>query len=148
MRGIARRSQTTVLRKADYEILAQFRSLLRQFTSFSERAAHAAGLTPQHHQALLAIKGFPGREQITIGELAERLNVRHHSVVGLVNRLVSQRLCERRTDLTDRRRVLIELTSRAEGILADLTLAHRDELRRLTPVLRALLSNLEGRGAP
>jgi len=147
MRGIVRRGHTTVLRKADYEILAQFRYLLRQFTSFSESAAHQAGLTPQHHQALLAIKGFPGREQITIGELAERLCVRHHSVVGLVDRLVSQELCERRTDPADRRRVLVELTAKAEDVLAQLTLAHRDELRRVAPLLRALLSNLEGKGA-
>ena len=143
MRGIVRRSHTTVLRKADYEILAEFRHLLRRFTSFSESAAHEAGLTPQHHQALLAIKGFPGREQITIGELAERLNVRHHSVVGLVDRLVSQDLCRRRADPTDRRRVLVELTGRAEDVLADLTLAHRDELRQVAPLLRALLTNLE-----
>jgi DNA-binding MarR family transcriptional regulator len=143
MRGIARRGHTTVLRKADYEILAQFRYLLRQFASFSESAAHQAGLTPQHHQALLAIKGFPGRDQITIGELAERLSVRHHSVVGLVDRLVSQELCARRTDPTDRRRVLVELTGKAENALAQLSLAHRDELRQVAPLLRALLSNLE-----
>ena len=143
MRGNARRGHTTVLRKADYEILGQFRYLLRQFTSFSERAAHEAGLTPQHHQALLAIKGFPGREQVTIGELAERLGVRHHSVVGLVDRLVSQELCKRRIDPTDRRRVLVELTGKAEDVLAQLTLAHREELRRVAPLLRALLSNLE-----
>jgi DNA-binding MarR family transcriptional regulator len=143
MRGNARRGHMTVLRKADYEILAQFRYLLRQFSSFSESAAHEAGLTPQHHQALLAIKGFPGREQVTIGELAERLSVRHHSVVGLVDRLVSQELCRRRIDPTDRRRVLVELTGRADDVLAQLTLAHREELRRVAPLLRALLSNLE-----
>ena len=63
----------------DYTTLAEFRYLLRQFGAFSEEAARAAGLTVQQHQALLAIKGFPGRDQVTVGELAERLNLKHHT---------------------------------------------------------------------
>lgn len=132
----------TSLVKADYETLAQFRYLLRQFAAFSEAAASAAGLTAQHHQALLAIKGFPLRERITIGELAERLNVRHHSVVGLVDRLVARRLVRRLKDSLDQRRVLVELTPKAQTLLAGLTAAHREELRRLAPVLKALLGRL------
>lgn len=135
-----------VLAKGDYESLAEFRYLLRQFSSFSEAAAAAADLTPQQHQALLAVKGFPGREEATIGELAERLNVRHHSVVGLVDRLVDKGLLRRHVDAQDRRRVQVELTAKAQSLLAKLTRSHRDELRRLAPLLQALLKEVE-RGA-
>ncbi len=131
------------LSKADYERLAEIRNLLRRFAAFSEEAARRAGLTTHHHQALLAIKGFPGKESLTVGELAERLGVRHHSVVGLVDRLVSRGLVRRRTSLQDRRQVLIELTSKAEALLVDLSLAHRDELKRLAPLLGPLLAQLQ-----
>lgn len=128
----------------DYETLAQFRYLLRQFATFSEQAAERARLTPQQHQALLAIRGFPGREQITVGELAERLGLKHHSAVGLVDRLESAALVKRVMHPEDRRRVLIELTPRAQQVLATLSLAHREELRKLAPLLRALLRRIEG----
>ena len=74
--------------KSQYENLAAFRFALRKFLRFSEDAAGAAGLTPQQHQALLAIKGFPGRDHVTVGELAERLQIKPHSAVGLIDRLV------------------------------------------------------------
>ncbi len=131
------------LSKADYELLAEIRDLLRRFGAFSEEAAHRAGLTPHHHQALLAIKGYPGKESLTVGELAERLGVRHHSVVGLIDRLASRGLVQRRTSLQDRRQVLIELTPKAETLLVDLSLAHRDELKRLAPLLGPLLAQLQ-----
>src|SRR5581483_1222228 len=101
------------LAKDDYATLAEFRYLLRQFGAFSEGAARDAGLTAQQHQALLAIKGFPGREAVTIGELAERLNLKHHSVVGLVDRLAGRSLIHREPDKTDRRKVMIVLTPKA-----------------------------------
>ncbi len=132
------------LGKADYERLAEIRYLLRRFAAFSEAAARQAGLTAQHHQALLAIKGYPGKDRVTVGELAARLGVRHHSVVGLLDRLASRGLVRRRTSLADRRQVLIELTPRAEALLAALSLAHRDELRRLAPLLGPLLGELQG----
>ena len=132
------------LAKDDYATLAEFRYLLRQFSAFSEGAARAAGLTAQQHQALLAIKGFPGREAATIGELAERLNLKHHSVVGLVDRLAGHGLIHREHHKTDRRRVMIVLTTKAETLLLGLTLAHRDELRRLAPLLREILEKVEG----
>jgi DNA-binding MarR family transcriptional regulator len=134
------------LAKRDYEILAEFRYLLRQFGAFSEDAARQAGLTAQQHQALLAMKGFPGREEVTVGELAERLTLKHHSVVGLVDRLMGRGLIQRRHDEMDRRRVLIAPTPKAETLLLALTLAHRDELRRLAPLLRTLLHALEAAG--
>src|SRR5438309_2021226 len=97
-----------------YELLAAFRYALRRFLHFSETAAHAASITPQHHQALLAIKGFPGRDGVKIGELAERLQVRHHSAVGLVDRLVADKLVRRESVLKDRRQVYIRLAPRGE----------------------------------
>ena len=81
--------------KAEYETLATFRYALRQFVRFSETAAREAGITPKQHQALLAIAGFPGRDQITMGELAERLQIRHHSTVELIDRLAAQSLVAR-----------------------------------------------------
>jgi DNA-binding MarR family transcriptional regulator len=131
------------LTQSDYETLAQFRYLMRKFASFSEAAARKAGLTTQQHQALLAIRGFSGRKRMTVGELAERLNVRHHSVVGLVDRLAGRALVRRRRDAMDGRRVLLELGPKARTLLGGLSQAHRDELRRLAPSLRQLLAHLE-----
>ncbi len=135
-----------VLAKTDYETLAEFRYLLRHFAAFSEQAAREAGLTAQQHQALLAIKGFPGRERITIGELAERLHLRHHSTVGLVDRLVRRGLLRRQRDALDRRRVVVGVTAQARELLVKLSLVHRDELRRLAPLLQALLERLSSPG--
>ena len=128
------------LTQADYEHLAEFRYLLRRFLVFSEAAAAAAGLTAQQHQALLAIKGFAGRELITTGGLAQRLLIRHHSAVGLIDRLAAKRLISRRSARRDRRLVRIELTQKAQTLLAGLSAAHRDELKSLAPALRGLLS--------
>lgn len=127
------------LTNADYERLAEFRYLLRKFLIFSQTAAIKAGLTPQQHQALLAIKGLPGRDGVTTGELAERLGIRHHSAVGLIDRLNARGLIRRRPGLKDRRQVFIDLTRKAGRILAKLSLAHRAELGRLSPLLQALL---------
>ena len=128
--------------KAQYEMLAEFRYALRQFIHFSEAAAQAAGITPQQHQALLAIKGFPGRDSVTVGELAERLQLRHHSAVGLVDRLVAEKLVSRAPSTEDRRRVFIQLTNRGESVLAKLSSVHRQQLRRMGPAVRLLLKQL------
>jgi DNA-binding MarR family transcriptional regulator len=128
--------------KAEYELLAAFRYALRQFLHFSEMAASALGLTPQQHQALLAIMGFPGRAHVTIGELAERLQIRHHSAGGLVNRLEALGLVRREPARADRRQVYVGLTPRGTAILACLAVAHRAELQRLGPQLYALLNRL------
>jgi DNA-binding MarR family transcriptional regulator len=131
------------LSKHDYELLAEFRYLMRSFLAFSEAAARRAGLTARQHQALLAIKGYPGRRRVSVGELAERLGLRHHSVVGLLDRLASRGLIRRRTSSTDRRQVLIELTGKAETALEDLSRVHRGELKRLAPLLHPLLEQLQ-----
>ena len=133
---------------AEYEMLANFRYALRQFLRFSETAARRAGITPQQHQALLAIAGFHGREQVTMGELAERLQIRHHSAVGLVNRLVAQGLVVRQQDTEDRRQVFVSLTPAGSEILVQLSAAHREELRRIGPQLHLILEQLTAEERP
>jgi DNA-binding MarR family transcriptional regulator len=130
------------LTKADYELLAEFRWSVRHFLRFSESAARVAGITPQQHQALLAIKGFPGRERVLVGELAERLQLLHHSTVGLADRLVALGFVRRFPDSADRRRVYLELTTKGEATLEQLSAAHREQLRRLGPRLTRLLKEL------
>jgi DNA-binding MarR family transcriptional regulator len=130
------------LSKAQYENLAAFRYGLRQFLRFSELAAQRAGITPQQHQALLAIKGFPGRDWVTVGELAERLQLRPHSAAELLDRLVELGLVSRRPSTVDRRRVHAQLTARGERILNRLSSAHQEQLRRLGPKLSAPLQGL------
>jgi len=134
------------LTKADYEALAELRYALRQFLRFSENAAADAGVTPQQHQAMLAIKGFPGRDQITIGELAERLQIRHHSAVGLADRLVADGQVQRVPDEKDRRQVHLALTKSGESVLEKLSAAHREQLHRVGPELSRLLGDLRGDG--
>ena len=130
------------LGKAQYETLSAFRYALRRFIHFSEEAAEGASITPQQHQALLAIKGFPGRDRVTVGELAERLCLRHHSAVGLVDRLVKEKLAVRTRSAEDRRQVLIELTVRGEKTLATLATLHREQLKRIGPEITRLLARL------
>jgi DNA-binding MarR family transcriptional regulator len=127
---------------AEYAILASFRASLRRFASFSEEAAAGVGLRPQQHQALLAIRALGGRSGPTIGELAEHLLIRHHSAVGLVDRLVRMGLVVRRTSESDRRQVHVLLTTHGADILEELTAAHRRELQRIGPELRDLLERI------
>ncbi|TCO19633.1 DNA-binding MarR family transcriptional regulator [Kribbella steppae] len=123
------------LTKADFEALASFRFGIRRYLRFSEQAVRGHGLTPQQYQLLLALKGFPGREWATLTELADRLQLRHHSVVELVNRAQAQELVRRAPHPTDARAVRVELTPHAERTMAQLGALHRDELRRVRTVL-------------
>jgi DNA-binding MarR family transcriptional regulator len=127
------------LTQEDYTTLAEFRYLLRCFLEFSENEAKAAGLTPRHHQALLAIKGYGRGKPIAVGDLAARLKIRHNTAVELANRLAEGGLVERLHDGLDQRRVLLRLTAMAERRLAALSSAHLDELSRIKPVLKQLL---------
>tara|TARA_R110002124_G_scaffold59234_2_gene163951 strand:- start:3442 stop:3888 length:447 start_codon:yes stop_codon:yes gene_type:complete len=133
-----------VIRDADYKALAAFRYALRQFLVFSEAAALAAGLTAQQHQALLAIKGHPSGDQVTIGDLAERLLIRHNSAVELVNRLVSAGLVTKVEGRQDRRQVIVVLTGEAEAILDTLSASHLDELRRSGAPMTEIAALLAG----
>ena len=134
--------KTRRISKSQYEMLAAFRYALRQFLHFSEEAAQAAGITPQQHQALLAIKGFPGRDCVTVGELAERLQLRHHSAVGLVDRLAAEKLVTRAPSAQDGRQVIVQLTRRGENVLERLSSAHSEQLKRMGPELSLWLKQL------
>jgi DNA-binding MarR family transcriptional regulator len=127
------------LDRDDYRMLSDFRYLVRRFLKFSEDAAHGHGLTAQQHQALLAIKGFTGDTGPTVGNLAERLCIQHHSSVELVDRLVEAGLIVRTPDPRDRRKVLLGLTDAAENHLARLSAIHLQELQRLRPTLLRIL---------
>lgn len=128
--------------KTEYENLAAFRFSLRRFLHFSEEAAESLGLTPQQHQALLSIKGFPGRDRVTIKELAERMQIRHQSAVGLADRLTAQGLLRREPSRTDRRQVYVTLTAKGLAILEQLSSIHKEELRRILPELQKLIEQL------
>lgn len=136
-------SHAYVLSKTEYEVLSEFRYTLRRFLRFSEAAANELGLTPQQHQALLAIKGFPGRERVTVGELAERLQIRHHSAVGLADRLEAQNLIRRSPATSDRRKVYLSLTAHGRSVIDRLSTLHHEELLRLLPQLRFIVTRVE-----
>ncbi len=125
--------------QADYEALATFRMALRRFAAFSASAVGEAGLMPQQHQALLAIKALSYKAAPSVGDIAEQMLLRHHSAVELINRLVRMGLVQRFRDPTDRRRVRIALTPLAEKKLAMLATVHLEELRAVRPQLMALL---------
>ena len=137
------RNEPERLSQADYEILSRFRFALRQFTAFSSRAAQAAGLPPQQHQALLTIKGHAGAAPMTVGLLAEQLLIAPQTATELVNRLAEADLVARVTDVEDRRRHTLALTDKAEALLGSLTLAHLREIRQLAPALIELLQTLD-----
>jgi DNA-binding MarR family transcriptional regulator len=111
--------------------LAWFRYTLRRFLRFSEKAARACGVTPQQHQLMLGIAGFSEDGRATISELAEFLQERNNSVVGLVERAADSGLVKRRANKKDRRQVVVTLTARGEEILSTLTTLHHEEARRL-----------------
>jgi DNA-binding MarR family transcriptional regulator len=132
---------------ADYQALAEFRYQIRRFLHFSERAARHAGLEPQQHQALLALKGLPDGRSATIGELAERLQIAHHSTVELVGRLADRGLIARARGAADRRQVLLTLSPEGATVLRELSMLHRAELRATGPALVHALNALLA-GAP
>jgi len=143
-----------VLTVADYQSLAELRYQIRRFLHFSEEASRKAGLEPRQHQLLLAIKGLPESKRPRIAEIAERLQIQHHSTVELVNRLASGGYVRRERGGKDRREVLLSLTAKGEKVLRELSLDHRAELRTQGPALivalrRAiqLTKNADGRPA-
>lgn len=129
------------LRDGDYATLAGFRYELRRFVRYSERAAEEAGLTPRQHQALLAIRAGAGGT-LHVGELAERLFLRPHSASGLVQRMVEHGLLRREAGAEDKRQVTLCLSEHGETVLEHISQSHRAELRRLRPMLQALLAGL------
>jgi DNA-binding MarR family transcriptional regulator len=119
----------------EYRGLAEFRTQIRRFLHFSEQSARANGIEPQQHQLLLAIKGLPEDRRATIGELAGRLCIQHHSAVELVNRMVERGAVARIHPDTDRREVIVRLTRSGEAVLSRLSVAHHEELETVGPAL-------------
>lgn len=132
----------------EYRALAQVRFELRRFLAFSETAARTAGVEPRQHQLLLAIKGLPDDEQPSVGRLAARLLVRPHSTVELVRRCAELGLVRTARSEDDARVVLVSITPRGDELLAQLSTAHREELRSLAPRLVGALRDVVGEELP
>ncbi|MGC2182610.1 MAG: MarR family winged helix-turn-helix transcriptional regulator [Terriglobales bacterium] len=130
-----------ILTLSDYQALAELRYQIRRFMHFSEQAARRMGLEPHQHQFMLALKGLPDGIRPRIGDLAERLQIQHHSAVELINRLAAGGYVKRGRHSQDRREVLIALTEKGERVLRELSLCHTAELRSQGP---RLLSALKG----
>jgi DNA-binding MarR family transcriptional regulator len=126
----------------DYRAMAELRYEVRRFLRFSEHAARAAGLEPQQHQLLLALKGLPAGKRPTISVLAERLQIQHHSAVELIDRLVNRRLVRRYRSRTDRRQVFVRLTHSGEEVLRNLSMHHLHELKSFGPALARVLNTV------
>jgi len=126
-----------------YKALADFRYELRRFLRYSEDLTRRHGVTPLQYQLLLQVKGYPDREHATVGELAERLQAKHHGAVALVSRCEDAALVTRRVSDQDRRAVVVKLTQKGERLLERLARLHRNELvavqrRVLFPDLQSL----------
>jgi DNA-binding MarR family transcriptional regulator len=119
------------LSKAEFESLAHFRYHLRRFLRFSEEVTHAHGITSLQYLLMLQIRGFPGREWATVGELAERLQAKHHGVVSLISRCEAAGLVKRNISPSDKRRVEVKLTKRGNVCVEKLARLHRGELLSL-----------------
>ncbi len=137
---------TASLTASDYRALAGFRYELRRFLHFSEKAARAAGLEPQQHQLLLAVKGL-GPGKASIRAIAERLQIEHHSAVELIDRSARRGLVRRVPARDDRRLVVIALRPPALRVLRRLTLHHREALRQAAPALVSILRALTRRSS-
>jgi DNA-binding MarR family transcriptional regulator len=132
----------------DYTSLAQTRRLLRRYQAFSERVAEAAGLEPRQYQLLLVLRGLAPNAEANVSDLADWLQVRHHSAVGLINRTEARGLVQRATDPHDGRRVRVRLTRAGRAALRGLALQHRDELRSIAPgLLESLLHVIDAQAA-
>jgi DNA-binding MarR family transcriptional regulator len=128
--------------------LAWFRYQIRKFLRFSEKAARQCGVTPQHHQLMLGVAGYTGSGKATVSDLAEFLQERHNSVVGLVDRAVQRGLVRREHDEADRRRVVVSLTPFGEEILAKLSKLHQEEIRQFQAGLFLRRSQAPGITSP
>ena len=138
-----RPAKRRTLSASDYEALASFRYAVRRYLAFTEAGARSVGLTSQQHQALLAIKVQNLIRPMSVGDLASELLLKHHSAVELVGRLEKAGFTQKAVDVEDRRRVLISLTSKGEGVLAALSASNLRELRLMSPAFSGLLGQLE-----
>ncbi|MDF0728172.1 MarR family transcriptional regulator [Cytobacillus sp. S13-E01] len=128
----------SLLSKEVYEYLGEFRYQLRKFQKFSDTEARKIGITPGQHQLLLAVKGYPDRDFVTTGELAERLQITHHACVGLIDRCEQLDLVSRRQNPEDGRSVLIEVTEQGSRLLEKLSEIHLEEIKRMGLLFKEL----------
>lgn len=126
----------------NYKAMAELRYQIRRFLRFSENAARQAGIEPQQHQLLLAVRGLPDALKPTIGVLAERMQLQHHSTVELIDRLVERGFLIRLRSTDDKRQVLVKLTRDGEEFLQTLSLHHLQELRSAGPTFVKVLQSL------
>lgn len=134
---------------SNYRLLAAFRYEMRKFLSFSEQAARDAGIEPQQHQLLLALRGLPDGARPTIGTVAERLCVQPHTAVALADKLERRELLRRERGSSDRREVLLRLTPAGEAILRKLSTLHQQQLGAVGPeMVSALQAILNDRANP
>jgi DNA-binding MarR family transcriptional regulator len=145
-RGTIQSAGMKKLTLSDYQALAEFRYQIRRFLHFSEQVVKKAGLERGQYQLMLAIKGMPTGVRPRIRELANRMEIRHHSAVELVNRLEAGGFVQRARAQDDRREVLLALTSKGEKVLAELALHHQEELRSAGPELVAALRRVMREG--
>ncbi len=131
------------MKDSDYAALGAFRRAIREFLAFSEDGAEAQGLTSQQHQALLAIRSHQGPSAFSIRDLAESLLIKHHSAIGLLERLVEKGLVTRRPSLEDRRRVLIELAPNGADALEAISVRNLRQLGRTAEILTQILRTAE-----
>jgi DNA-binding MarR family transcriptional regulator len=136
-----RKTDDDILGKKEFEALSEFRYQIRRFERFSEDIVQTHGITPLQYLLLLHIKGYPGREYATVGELAERLQAKPHGMVALVSRCEELQLVARRHSESDRRQVEVRLMPKGEQLLTKLAALHRAELRTLDGVFPIPLIN-------
>ena len=135
-------------RQPDYRAMAELRYQIRRFLRFSESAARDAGIEPQQHQLLLAIRGLPDGVKPTIRALAERMQLQHHSTVELVDRLVDRGFVCRLRATDDRRQVFVKLTGQGEEFLEKLSRHHLEELQSAGPTFVKVLQDLIDQTSP
>jgi len=116
------------LNKNDFETLSEFRYQIRKFVRFSEDVARQHGITPLQYLMMLHIKGYPGREWATVGELAERLQTQQHGVVALISRCEKLEFVERRRSAEDRRRIEVHLLEDGQKVVEQIARRHRAQL--------------------
>ena len=132
----------STLTDQDYQAQAAFRYAIRRFERFSEQQAYALDITPQQHLLLLTVRGHPSYPAVSITEVAERLQIRHHSASLLVHRAWANGLLTREKDAVDRRKVMVALTPKGEQTLTRITLANREELRSLDNAIFGIRDSL------
>lgn len=132
------------LARQEYHSLASLRYLLRKFLRFSkDLASSRAKLTPEQYEALLALKAFSTDAGLTVGQLSERVQVKHHTAVSLTDKLAARKLVTKRRGSPDRRYVYVRLTARGATLVTELAAAHRREIRKHVPLLIRSLNNLK-----